>query len=176
MMNRFLSVLALLVVTGLLAGCTDALVNDGPDSEAVAAKKPAPQLTGAISYVFAGHLGILDDEGRLLAWDATITGDIEGSMKWWFVLGAGPPNFPEAAHVGFYKARWEIWDGETLLLAGKSSGTTAQPKGKDGIWRGNGVVTEAGPGYEEWIGRRILEGGNVNFDFPYSGTGEFSVN
>ena len=176
MMNRILTVIAALAVTVLIGGCTDSLVADNPGDAVVAAKKPMPQLSGAISYVFAGHLGIFDDAGRLLAWDATIEGDINGSMKWWFVLDPVHPNFPEEAHVGFYKARWEIWDGETLLLAGMSSGTTAQPKGKDGIWRGNGVVTEAGPGYEDWVGRREYEGGNVNFDFPYSGSGIFRLN
>ena len=39
-----------------------------------------------------------------------------------------------------------------------------------------GVVTEAGDGFEGWLGRRIFEGGNVNFDFPYSGQGFFRIN
>jgi hypothetical protein len=48
--------------------------------------------------------------------------------------------------------------------------------GEDGIWRGNGKVTEASAGFEGWPDRPIKEGGNVNFDFPYSGAGFFRVN
>lgn len=138
--------------------------------------KPAPSLRNTIDYVFVGHLGQFDDAGRRLVWDGTIDGDIEGDILWWFVPGGGPPNKPDAAHVSFYEARWEIWEDGTLLLAGNSSGTTAQPKKKDGIWRGNGVVTEAYGDYAAWNGRRIFEGGNVDWVFPYSGQGIFRIN
>ncbi|HSM04252.1 MAG TPA: hypothetical protein VK858_06510 [Longimicrobiales bacterium] len=168
--------LALLVVTG----CT----GDGPISpplevDAALAKvgiKPAPSLDNTIDYVFVAHLGVVDAEGRLLVWEADIDGDVEGQMKWWFVLGGGPPNMPEAAHVAHYEGRWEIWSGGEIVLAGHSAGTTAQPKGKDGIWRGAGKVTETAAGYEGWMGSPIFEGGNVNWDFPFSGQGIFRVN
>jgi hypothetical protein len=156
-----LSTLALILVL-VLAGMTQA-------------KKPVPSLTGTIECWFVGHLGILDTEGRLLVWDGEIHGDIEGQILWWFVIDGGPP-MPETAHVSFYEARWEILDGADLLLAGDSSGTTAKPPGKDGIWRGNGIVTEAYGEFEDWIGRQEYEAGSVYWDFPYSGDGIFRVN
>jgi hypothetical protein len=138
-------------------------------------EKPAPSLTCTITYNFVGHLGEFDDELRLLVWDGEIHGDIEGRILWWFVLEGGQP-MPDTAHVSFYEARWEILDGDDLLLAGDSSGTTAKPPGKDGIWRGNGIVTEAYGEFEDWNGRQTYEGGNVNWDFPYSGEGIFRIN
>jgi hypothetical protein len=144
----------------------------------VAAEKPAPSLEGTIDYVFVGHLGIFDAEGRLFVWEGTIEGDISGTLKWWFVLGGGPPNMPDDAHVGTYEARWEIWDGAgvVLLLAGESSGVTAKPPGKDGIWTGHGQVTEAYGAFADWNGRQSYETGSVLWGFPYSGTGTFRVN
>lgn len=146
------------------------------DHDVVWAKKPAPSLIGTIDYVFVGHLGIFDAEGRLLVWDGTISGDIEGEIKYWIYLDGGPPNMPETARSSFYEARWEIWDGFDLLLAGESAGQTAYPPGKDGIWRGKGIVTEAYGDFADWIGRQTYEGGNVNLDFPYSGSGIFRIN
>ena len=147
------------------------------------AEKPAPSLTSTIDYWFVGHLGITDPEERLLVWEGTISGDIEGVMLWWFVLGGGPPNMPDAAHVSFYEARGEIWDdnplinpGANLLLAVESSGVTAKPPGKDGIWNGHGIVTEAYGAFTGWDGRQVYETGNVNWDFPYSGTGIYRIN
>ena len=141
------------------------------------AKKPAPSLSCKIDYIL--YLGDpkFDAEGRVLVWDGNIHGNIEGKILWYFVIpGAGPPNMPPTAHISFYEGRWEIWDGDDLLLAGNSAGSTAMPKEKDGIWRGNGIVTEAGAGFEDWIGRQTKEGGNVNWDFPYSGEGIFRIN
>ena len=162
------------IITGLMLALT-LMLAFGSVME-VNAAKPAPSLSNTIDYVFVGHLGIFDAEGRLLVWEATISGDIEGVMKYWFYLGGGPPNMPASAHVSFYETRWEIWDGSDLLLAGESAGTTAQPPGKDGIWRGEGIVTEVSAGYEDWLGRQIFEAGNVNWTFPYSGSGIFRVN
>jgi hypothetical protein len=173
--------LILLPVVALAVACGDSALLEPTlegDLEALqaAAAKPAPSLQNTIDYVFVGHLGQFDGAGRRLVWEATIDGDIEGRALWWFVPGGGPPNMPDAAHVSFYEARWEIWVDEALVLAGNSSGTTAQPKGKDGIWRGNGVVTEAYGDYAAWNGRRMFESGNVNWTFPYSGQGIFRIN
>jgi hypothetical protein len=163
----------------LLIACTEGQpVEPELDLVVAAAVKPAPSLSSTIVYWFVGHHGIFDAEGRLLVWEAEIHGDIEGQALWWFDLTGGPPNMPDAAHVSFYEARWEIWDDDALLLAGNSAGTTATPKRpvKDGIWRGKGIVTEAGVGFEDWDGRRVYEGGNVNWDFPYTGEGIFRIN
>jgi hypothetical protein len=140
------------------------------------AVKPAPSLNCTLECEYVAHLGIFDTEGRLLVWDGPLYGDIEGRIRWWFVLGAGPPNMPGKQQVKFYEARWEILDDdENLLLAGNSSGTTATPGEKDGIWRGNGIVTEAYLGFEDWIGCRIYESGTVYW-YPLSGDGIFRIN
>ena len=174
---RFLSLILTLAIVAFL-GCNDLVSPTGPDGSPATSvgKKSAPSLMSTIDYVFVGNLGSVDGEGRLLVWDGSIHGDIDGQILWWFVAGGGPPNMPDAAHVGFYEARWEIWDGETLLLAGESGGSTALPQNKDGIWRGNGFVTEVGAGYEAWMDRPIKEGGNVNFAPPPSGSGFFRIN
>ena len=158
--------LALLLVLGTV------LVDDA----AIWAKKPAPSLTCTIDYEFVGHLGETDDDERLLVWDGEIHGDIEGQILFWIVPDGGPPNMPFAAHASFYEARWEIYVAGDLVLAGDSAGTTATPLGKDGIWRGEGIVTEAYGEFEDWIGRQSYEGGNVNWDFPFSGSGVFRIN
>ena len=165
----------------LALACTDTMPVEPPvegdiDLVTAAKKKPAPSLRSAIDYVFVGHLGEFDDEGRRKVWDGGIHGEIEGTIYWWFIDGGGPPNMPDAAHSSFYEARWEIWDGDDLLLAGNSAGQTAKPRGKDGIWRGNGIVTETSAGFEGWMGRHTYEGGNVNWTFPYSGEGIFRIN
>ncbi|MFC1786070.1 hypothetical protein ACFLZA_01740 [Candidatus Neomarinimicrobiota bacterium] len=181
-MKKTITLLTILMLVVFMVGCENSINPIEPqtqnDNEGISlAKKPAPSLRCTIEYVFVGHLGIPPDaEGRNLIWDGVIHGDIEGQILWWFVPDGGPPNMPPTAHVGFYEARWEIWDGVDLLLAGESGGTTAQPKGKDGIWRGNGIVTEVSDGFEDWDGRHTYEGGNVNWDFPYSGEGIFRIN
>ncbi len=155
--------LALLLVLGTV------LADDG-------AQKPAPSLICAIDYEFVGHLqqipDDLDEEGRLLVWDGEIHGDIEGRILWWFDLTGSL----ETGKVSHYVARWEIYVADNLVLAGDSCGTTASPPKKDGIWRGEGIVTEAYGEFEDWIGRHSYEGGNVNWDFPYSGEGIFRIN
>lgn len=111
------------------------------------------QLRSQIDYWLVAGLGITDDEGRLLVWEGTIAGDLNGTMKWWFVI---PPPFTglvtyPGGRVNYYAARWEIWneDGDKLLLAGESAGKTVTPGEGVGIWDGHGVVT----GGRGWLGR-----------------------
>ena len=152
------------------------------DDASMEAKKPAPSLTGTIEYDFVGHLEIFDDEGRLLCWNGEIHGDIEGVILWWFDMDC----MVSTGNVSHYVARWEIFDYEAdpeadpPLLAGDSAGTTTKPPGKDGIWRGNGIVTEAYGEFEDWIGRHVYEGGSVTWVIPgvlpLDGEGIFSIN
>jgi len=157
--------LVLLLVLGTV------LADDG----AMEAKKPAPSLTGTTEYYFVGHLGTEDPEGRLLCWEGEIQGDIEGVILWWFDMD----YFVSMGQVSHWVDRWEIWDGEVLLLAGDEEGTTTAPPGKDGIWGGNGIVTEASEEFEDWIGRPMHDGGHFTWDefgAPEHGTGTFRVN
>jgi len=157
--------LVLLLVLGTV------LADDG----SMGAKKPAPSLTGTTKYDFVGHLLQFDAEGRLLCWEGIISGDIEGVMLWWFDMD----YFVSTGQVSYWVDRWEIWDGEVLLLAGDEAGTTTAPPGKDGVWRGNGIVTDASEEFEDWIGRPMHDGGNVTWDEdgnPKDGEGTFRIN
>lgn len=138
------------------------------------------QLTGEITYWFVGHLGQLDDMGRVLVWEATVSGDLRGTMKWWF---ESPPPSGESNYAGgrltFYAARWELWEEDELLLAGTSAGKTDFRDGADGVWDGHGRVTEASGQYRSLKGRSVYETGPVilGSDPPksFTGTGVFSI-
>jgi len=138
------------------------------------AKKPAPSLNGTTEYDFAGHLGIFDAEGRLLAWEGEIHGDIEGVIKWWVILPMKATG--QASH---FKARLEIWNNGELLLAGYEAGKTNVRHEKNTVWQANGSVTEASEEFEDWIGRRIYEKGYFTWvapGLPGHGDSIFRVN
>jgi hypothetical protein len=141
------------------------------------AKSPSSSsaLTSEIEY----WLGTLewDDEGRQLVWEGTITGEITGEMKWWFVRPSPVSGGPfVGGGVAFYSARWEIWDGDELLLAGESAGKTVFYGDGDGMWDGHGVVTEAKGKFNPLKGRKVYETGPVVVgDGPPYGTGMFLV-
>jgi hypothetical protein len=166
---------SLLLVLSLTLAATMAFAKDG-------AGRRGP-LTSEINYWFVGGDGTLDDEGRLLVWEATIEGDITGEMKWWFVIP--PPVFGSefvGGEVVFYSARWEIWDGKKLLLAGESAGKTVFPDDADGMWDGHGVVTEVRKGFKPLKGRKlkglkVYETGPViaGMEYLYIGTGMFLI-
>lgn len=168
--------MVLLVLLALALASSEAMAGDR------SAAHRAP-LTSQIDYLFVGHLGQTDDEGRTLIWEGTIEGDINGTMKWWF----GPSPAPGQEYLGgtvvYYAGRWEIWDqgGGKLLLAGESAGKTVSPvtadgERLDGMWDGHGVVTEACREFNRLKRRRIYETGPVIWDpFPFFGTGIFSI-
>ena len=148
------------------------------------ADKPAPSLRCTTEYDFVGHHGVVDTEDRLLSWQGTVSGDVEGVMQWWMVMG------PVTGQVTHFVDRWEIWDGEgedaNLLLAGDEAGTTTARPGKDGIWRANGIVTETSEDFEDWDGRHVHDGGEFTWQvvegpegpltIPEAGTGTFRIN
>lgn len=132
-------------------------------------------LTSRIDYEYVAN-GEMDDEGRVLVWEGTIEGDITGTMKWWFGPSPAPYVGYQGGGVGYYEARWEIWDDAELLLAGESAGKTVIPDGADGMWDGHGVVTEASMELNTLKGRKVYETGPVIWDpFPFSGTGIFLI-
>lgn len=140
------------------------------------AKGRTELLTSQIDYRFVGHLGEFDAEGRLLVWEADISGDFTGTGKWWF----GPPPATteyEGGRVAYYVGRWEIFDSAGhLVLAGESAGKTVTSDGEEvGMWDGHGVVTEASKGFNNLKGRHVYETGPVVWDFPYYGTGIFVI-
>ena len=137
-------------------------------------------LTCQIEYWSVVHLDERDDEGWLLAWKATVSGDLTGELRYWF---PETPPAPEGAYkdggVGYYLARWELWDGEELLLAGESAGKTVIPDGEDGIWDGHGTVLKANGDLSSLKGRRIYETGTVLMpsdpDVRSTGSGMFAI-
>jgi len=82
--------------------------------------------------------------------------------------------------VDYYKARWEIWVDEKLVLAGESAGKTVTPDQSDGMWDGHGVVTEANGKFARLKGRKVYETGPViygsNPPVSLTGTGMFQIN
>jgi len=147
---------------------------------ATQAAVPDGKLVSQIDYMFVGHLGQLDEEGRLLVWEGTIGGDINGQMKWWFELPAPVSGSP----FSFYEGRWEVWKDGKLILAGESAGKTVFPGGvspdaPDGVWDGHGVVTEADGKHSPLKARKIYETGPVVIGgtppVSFFGTGMFVI-
>lgn len=139
---------------------------------------PYGQLVNQIDYWFAGDQ--VDEQGRVLVWEGTITGGIDGDIYWWFVMPPGVQGSPfNVGRTAFYQARWEIWSEDELILAGESAGKTFFVGNQDGIWDGVGVVTEASGKYNTLKGRKIYESGPVVMgDAPPAsmyGAGMFSV-
>ena len=142
----------------------------------------APPVNATTEYAFVGHLEQFDDEGRLLAWEGTISGDIEGVIRWWMVV-----PFSITGQVTHFEEKWEIWDGDeddaVLCLEGYNAGTTTNRPGKTGVWRSNGMVTKVGPAcpeLDEWLGGHMHESGEFSWivqgEFPEKGTGIFRTN
>jgi hypothetical protein len=137
-------------------------------------------LTGALDLTYAGHLEKTDDDGRLLVWEGSIGGDIGGKIKWWFI---DPSTVASTTYMGgtviYYEARWEIWVGEKLVLAGESAGKTVTPDQSDGMWDGHGVVTEAYGRFARFKGYKVSETGPViqgsNPPVSLTGTGMFQI-
>ena len=139
---------------------------------AVQAKTP---LYCTTDYYFVGHLGTFDAEGRLLAWQGTVSGDINGEINWWMFF------YTKAQVTHFADDIWEILDSETgePLLRGDEHGTTTIRHGKNSVWRSNGIVLEAYGDFEIWVGRHVHMGGHFTWvvpGFPDSGTGIIRIN
>jgi hypothetical protein len=138
------------------------------------AKNP---LNATTYYEFVGHLGITDDDGRLLCWEGTVSGDINGEIYWYmYILDK---NCPQVTH--FADDRWYIFDSDTgeLLLKGDEKGTTTIRHGKNSVWRANGIVLEANEDFAYWLGRHVHMGGHFEWivpGFPGSGSGIFRIN
>ena len=137
-------------------------------------------LASEVVYQYVGHLEEVDDQGRLLVWEATIKGDVTGELKWWFVQPSPASSTPYAGgRVDYYGARWEIRVGGELVLAGKSAGKTVWADGADGIWDGHGVVTEARGDFSMLKGHKTYETGPVfkgsNPPVSFAGTGLFVI-
>jgi hypothetical protein len=101
-------------------------------------------------------------------WGATITsGPFEGYTMLWYNKIA---EFRKS-NVYFFE-EWEIWDGDTLVLAGFDEGVT---RFKNGKFTGNGKVTDAMEGLKHLIGLKEHVGGTVDFVTPDPMTWTFTA-
>lgn len=139
-------------------------------------------LRGTTDYAFVGLLGQVDAEGRLLAWEGEITGDITGTIQWWAVDGT-----PDTGQVHHFIEHWVILGADgSELLSGEDYGTTTIRHLKNTIWRTNGTVTDANDDYQHLIGRNVHAGGEITWQWidtpdgpvpvPEAGTGTFRIN
>jgi hypothetical protein len=146
-------VLAPVLLAALITGATRS-----SSSQAVA----EGVLSARADYHFVGDRGQVDAEGRRLVFEASVEGDISGTMAWWFVDPAPAARVEyEGGYTDFYEARWEIRLNGSLLLAGESVGKTFVLDGEEGMWDGHGVVTEGHGSFDHLVGRHYYETGPV---------------
>ena len=89
-------------------------------------------------------------------WSADITsGPLEGGIMYWYNYIA---EF-KGSRVYFFE-EWEVWYEDTLVLAGYDEGVTRL---KNGVFTGNGIVTEAYGDYAYMIGYKEHISGVVDF-------------
>lgn len=111
-----------------------------------------------------------------LVWEGTVQGDFNGIIRWWV------PFHPD---TGFGAVgRWELWDcaPEYPISCDYEDATLLMMAGYDAFgyvsaidWEGKGIVTYANEQYAGWFGRRITDGGWVDFSGLPHGQGWFTI-
>jgi hypothetical protein len=148
----------------------------------VASAKDKP-LRFETSYSFA--LGTKDDDaqGRNLVWSGNVSGTFEGTMEWWmhFVGEVGEWNRLTGITNHWEDAVWIIYpddgDDESYIMGGEWGSTTMLPETaqKGAVWRAKGTVLDASENYMYLVGRKIHDGGEVDWGPPPWGTGKFHI-
>jgi len=155
-------------------------------------KAPMRVVTYDLHLLF--QLGIMNESGQLLVWTGKIKGHINGYAAWWFDMPFQDPLIHDDFVVDFYSGRWEVYDSDpyptdglggvvfnpdaNLLLAGLSAGETlypTDPADSDGIWDGDGIVTETCNVYRAWRGCVMHESGPVVMSNPSEGDGKIRI-
>ena len=96
--NATRKLMSFLFVFAVSLGGTIACADEG--------SAPWEPLASEVVYQFVGHLEEVDDQGRLLVWEATINGDVTGELKWWFVQPSPVSSTPyTGGRVDDYAAR-----------------------------------------------------------------------
>jgi hypothetical protein len=170
-------ILAGMILLGLL------IANPAPAKEGVT---PMLKMNTTYNFVFgydfipAAPFAGSSPEWALV-WEGTIHGDVTGVIRWWVEFT--PSDTPDVDGVIGSVGRWEIWDCEpvypsldcnfdNLIMAGYDAFGYVSPT----VWAGKGIVAYANEQYAEWFGRRITDGGWVDFDtFPFYGEGPFVI-
>ena len=105
-------------------------------------------------------------------WRGNIAGDIDGWMEVTSVEGW------DQGKTFHFEETWVIKteEGGAVFLAGTDGGVVSP----NSDYRANGVVTEAGPGYEHLIGRTVHMSGYITWDpdtgAPLTAPGTFRIN
>ena len=126
-----------------------------PVSLAQAMKPLRFEVSGALATSFFGWEGTIDSgplEGKTMIWRFT-SNEVKGQ-------------------AGLFKEIWEIYDGDTLLIAGFDEGVTRLKTGK---FTGNGRVTYATTEWEHLIGRKEHISGTGDFT-TWTFTGTVQIN
>lgn len=114
----------------------------------------------------------------MLAWEGTVSGDVEGIIQWW--MGIPKATAGRTGQASHYTDLCVILDSQgELLLAVDEAGSTTVRHGKNSIWRTNGTVTDASEEFEAWLGRQVHEDGHFTWTplgMPEQGVGTFRIN
>ena len=127
-------------------------------------KKPAANLIGEM------------DLNYMPGWDGSITFE-DGSTYGIRFFHLSDKMTGVAYHFG---ERWEIYDGQGVLMAGPDEGVSPGPKFPDPTkYVMNGYVEEANGDFAEWLGRNVHMSGVITYDasgYPLTAPGTFRVN
>ena len=122
------------------------------------------------------------EDGRwMLAWQGEITGDINGTIKWWLdtenwtawdnIVNDLPPE-----PVSHYISKGRVYDSDSgeLLLETLGRGETTMTTT---TWWGNAIVTFADPAlFPGWEGKGVREAGEFDVTTtPWTGTSTFKL-
>lgn len=116
----------------------------------------------------------LEVSGELASygWIGTIHGGpLDGYTVKWII---DFENYELNGQVGMFQEVWEIYDGDTLVIAGYDEGVTRYKNGK---FTGNGRVTYATEKWAHLIGRKEHLSGTADFTAnPWTFTGRIQIN
>jgi len=114
----------------------------------------------------------LEISGELapFGWEGVIHGGpFDGYTVLWII---DFDNYELKGQVGFFQEVWEIYDGDTLILAGYDEGVTRYKNGK---FTGNGRVTYATPEWAHLLGSKEHLSGTADFT-TWTFTGRIQIN
>ena len=127
-------------------------------------KKPGANLIGEMDLTF------------MPGWDGTITFE-DGSIYGIRFFHLGDKMVGVAYH---FWERWEIYDGQVVLMAGPDEGVSPGPHFPDPTpYVMNGYVSEAYGDFAEWLGSNVHMSGVIYYDAsgnPLTAPGTFRAN
>jgi len=168
-MKHLIIVLLFAGIAVFYFGCSDNSpsapnVNHNDQVTARLDKKPAANLIGEMDLTF------------MPGWDGTITFE-DGSVYGIRFFHLSDKMTGVAYHFG---ERWEIYDGQVVLMAGPDEGVSPGPKFPDPTkYVMNGYISEAYGDFADWLGSNVHMSGVITYDEsgnPLTAPGTFRVN